>query len=185
MTLDEIRAEIDAVDAQMKSLFLKRMECSRHVAEVKAITGSDVFAPERERSIIEKRTRDVEEACEEYVAFLRHLMSLSRRFQYGILTDMQDQVLSSCLEKAGLDESQEHRQVEISFSCKKDSSDLNLYLDMVKLNEILIDEAGLHTENGHQTIRMILDGNLAEKPLRRLLCQLGKETENFAILALR
>ena len=100
MTLDEIRVEIDAVDAQMKILFLKRMECSRHVAEIKAVTGSDVFAPERERSIIEKQTKDVEEVCDEYVAFLRHLMSASRRFQYGILRDMQDQVLSSCLQKA-------------------------------------------------------------------------------------
>lgn len=70
MTLDEIRVEIDAVDAQMKILFLKRMECSRHVAEIKAVTGSDVFAPERERSIIEKQTKDVEEVCDEYVAFL-------------------------------------------------------------------------------------------------------------------
>ena len=185
MTLDEIRVEIDAVDAQMKILFLKRMECSHHVAEIKAVTGSDVFAPERERSIIEKRTKDVEEVCDEYVAFLRHLMSASRRFQYGILRDMQDQVLSSCLEKAGLDEAQEHRQVEVSFSCKKASSDLHLYLDMVKLNGILIDKITLTAEDNLQTIRLILDGNLKEKPLRQLLCQLGKETENFAILSLR
>ena len=33
MTLDEIRVEIDAVDGQMKPLFLKRMECARSVAE--------------------------------------------------------------------------------------------------------------------------------------------------------
>ena len=29
MTLDEIRVEIDAVDTQMKPLFLKRMECAK------------------------------------------------------------------------------------------------------------------------------------------------------------
>ena len=45
MTLDEIRAEIDKIDSKMKELFIKRMECARHVAEVKAATGGDVYVP--------------------------------------------------------------------------------------------------------------------------------------------
>ena len=48
MTLEEVRKEIDAIDSQMKPLFLKRMECSRHVAEAKAKTGGDVFSKARE-----------------------------------------------------------------------------------------------------------------------------------------
>lgn len=185
MTLDEIRIKIDAIDAQMKPLFLNRMECSRHVAEVKAVTGGDVFVPEREQAIIEKRAKDVDAVYDEYVEFLRHLMSISRRFQYGILTGMQEQVLSACLKKSRLDESQEHKQVEISFSCEKNSSNLNLAIDMVRLNKISMDELTLFTENDKQTVRMVLDGNLTSNPLRQLLCQLCKETENFAILSLR
>ena len=104
MTLDEIRVEIDAVDTQMKPLFLKRMECAKQVAEAKAKTGGDVFVLERELSIIEKRAGDVDkEVYDEYVAFLRHLMSVSRRYQYGILTGMQDKVLSSAEKEAGID----------------------------------------------------------------------------------
>lgn len=57
MTLEEVRAGIDAVDTQMKPLFLKRMECGKHVAEVKAQTGGDVFVLERELEIIEKEPR--------------------------------------------------------------------------------------------------------------------------------
>ena len=45
MTLEEVRAGIDAVDTQMKPLFLKRMECGKHVAEVKAQTGLSSFPP--------------------------------------------------------------------------------------------------------------------------------------------
>ena len=87
MTLEEARADIDAVDTQMKPLFLKRMECAKKVAEVKAQTGGDVFVLERELSIIEKRAGDVDkEVYDEYVTFLRHLMSVSRRYQYGKLT---------------------------------------------------------------------------------------------------
>ena len=45
MNLDEIRAHIDEIDTQMKSLFLERMECSRQVAETKAKMGSDIVLP--------------------------------------------------------------------------------------------------------------------------------------------
>ena len=102
MTLEEARADIDAVDTQMKPLFLKRMECAKKVAEVKAGTGGDVFVLERELSIIEKRAGDVDkEVYDEYVTFLRHLMSVSRRYQYGKLTAMQDAVVDGAAAAAG------------------------------------------------------------------------------------
>ena len=105
MTLEEARADIDAVDTQMKPLFLKRMECAKKVAEVKAETGGDVFVLERELSIIEKRAGDVDqEVYDEYVTFLRHLMSVSRRYQYGKLTAMQDTVVDGAAQAAGVDE---------------------------------------------------------------------------------
>lgn len=54
MTLEEVRAGIDAVDTQMKPLFLKRMECGKHVAEVKAQTGGDVFVLEENLKSMKK-----------------------------------------------------------------------------------------------------------------------------------
>ena len=53
MTLDEIRVRIDAIDTQMKPLFVNRMECAAQVAAAKAKTGGDVFVLERELAIIE------------------------------------------------------------------------------------------------------------------------------------
>ena len=53
MTLEEVRAGIDAVDTQMKPLFLKRMECGKHVAEVKAeapVETMEDYAAELEAS---------------------------------------------------------------------------------------------------------------------------------------
>ena len=52
MTLDEIRVRIDAIDTQMKPLFVNRMECAAQVAAAKAKTGGDVFVLERELAII-------------------------------------------------------------------------------------------------------------------------------------
>ena len=88
MKLDEIRAKIDQLDTQIKPLFLERMACAKHVAEAKAAMGSEsVFVLERELAIIEKRGADVDASVyDEYAAFLRHLMSVSRRYQDGILT---------------------------------------------------------------------------------------------------
>ncbi|MFQ9495408.1 MAG: chorismate mutase [Dorea longicatena] len=57
MTLEEVRAGIDAVDTQMKPLFLKRMECGKHVAEVKAQTGGDVFVLEENLKSLKKEPR--------------------------------------------------------------------------------------------------------------------------------
>ena len=73
MTLEEVRNEIDEIDTNMKPLFLRRMKCGKHVAEVKGQTGGDVFVLERELEIIEKRAADVDpEIQEEYKTFLRH-----------------------------------------------------------------------------------------------------------------
>ena len=120
MTLEEVRAGIDAVDTQMKPLFLKRMECGKHVAEVKAQTGGDVFVLERELEIIEKRATDVDpEIQEEYKTFLRHLMSLCRKYEYELLPEMQEKVMTAALAAAGLTAETEHTQVKIGFTCPK------------------------------------------------------------------
>lgn len=185
MTLDEIRVQIDAVDTQMKPLFLQRMECAKHVAETKAETGGDVFVLERELAIIEKRAGDVDpELYDEYVAFLRHLMSVSRRYQYGILTGMQDKVVDGALEAAGLSGAEAHTQVKIRFCCDSAASDLNLFINMAKLNAVGIHAMNLETKDGVQQIEMTLEGNVKDSNMRRLLCQIGKEAEGFGIVAL-
>lgn len=187
MTLDEVRVQIDAIDTQMKALFLERMECSKHVAKAKTEMGSDsVFVRERELAIIEKRASGVnEEIYDDYVAFLRHLMSVSRRYQYGLMKDLQEKVLTAELEKAGLDENKDHRQVKIGFSFDKKASDLNLFINMTKLNKIEIDEMKLNTEAGRQYVSMVLDGNIKDTCMRQLLCQIAKESEEFRIIELR
>lgn len=187
MDLGEIRVKIDAIDTQMKPLFLERMECSKQIAEVKAAMGSSsVFVPERELAIIKKRAGDADAPLyDEYVAFLRHLMSVSRRYQYGILTELQDKVIKTGLENVGLDENKAHTQVKIGFVCEKENSDLNLFINMAKLNQVPIDEMKLVTEDGKQEVSLVLDGNIREAGMRQFLCQTAKESEGFRIIELR
>ena len=185
MTLDEIRVQIDAIDTEMKALFLKRMECAKRVAETKAETGGDVFVPAREQAMVEKRAFDVEVVRDEYEAFLRHLISLSRRYQYGILTGMQDRVIEEELKKAGLEAAENHSQIEIALTCSREASELNLYINMIKLNGIILNQLNLITEGNRQKIVILLEGSLKEENMRRLLCQLAKEADDFAVTALK
>lgn len=182
--LDQIRKDIDAVDTKIKELFLKRMACSKKVAEAKAITGGDVFAPDREKQIIEKRAADVEGIYDEYVTFLKILMSISRRYQYGILTGMQDSVLENALKEAGLSAEKPHDQVTVTFSCIKGKNEANLFLNMVVLNDVSLKLMNVEADESVQYVTMTLAGSLKDKNMRQLLCQIAKEAVDFKIVSL-
>lgn len=185
MSLDEIRKEIDRIDNAIKPLFMERMECAKHVAEVKSASGGDVFVPEREQAVIRQRASDVgDEIRSEYVEFLRHLMSVCRSYEYGLLKPLQEQIVEEALAKSGLSPAAEDDRVEISFCCGYEESILNMFLNMAKLNKVGILGMRLELRDGKQQVTMVLDGNVKEKGIRRLLCQIGKEAEEFRILSI-
>ena len=57
--LEQARAQIDAIDAQMAALFTQRMQAVVQVAQYKAATGKPVFDPAREDALIAKNTARV------------------------------------------------------------------------------------------------------------------------------
>ncbi|MDO4265050.1 MAG: chorismate mutase [Eubacteriales bacterium] len=183
MELSEIRKEIDRIDTQMKELFLQRMACAEKVAEAKMKTGGDVFVPSREDEIIEKRTSDVENVKDEYTEFLRHLMSVSRRYQYGKLTEMQDAVLAEALSDdfKGADET---GMTRISFRLADGGVKLNLFMNVLQMNGIDIESMELRSEEGGKTVTMLLRGSINEPDMRRALCQIGKEAEALSIMSI-
>lgn len=181
--LEKIRGEINAIDEQMKELFLRRMLCAKKVAQIKEKTGGDVFVPERETLILQKTTKDiVPEFQEEYVAFLKHLMSICRKYEYQLLPQMQKKVIDMKLKGQKLESKEKTSQVKIMFTCEKEKSNLNLFLNMITLNKIQISSMNLTLENGRQKIIMILDSSLEETGMQCLICQLGKEAEDFQII---
>ena len=89
MDLQELRAQIDAVDEQIVDLFEKRMEISGQVARYKIETGRKGFDPTREKEKIASvqamthtdfNRTGVGELFEQ-------IMSMSRKLQYQILTE--------------------------------------------------------------------------------------------------
>lgn len=182
MDLNEVRKDIDRIDGQMKPLFIERMDCAKRVAAVKAQTGGDVFVLERELAIIEKSLVGVENAIgAEYVAFLRNLFSVSRHYQYGLLPEMQNKVITSALATAGLEENTPHSAVTVTFKCFAKPSNLNILCNAIILSNIDIKEMQVTTVDGIQQVSMVLAGNLKDVKFRAVLTQVAKESKDFAI----
>lgn len=84
MDLQEIRAKLDHIDAQMEALFEERMKLCGEVAEFKMRTGKPVYDAKREQEKIDTLTRMAEGDFNKQAVgelFLQ-MMTLSRRYQY-------------------------------------------------------------------------------------------------------
>lgn len=89
MDLLHLREEIDRIDEQLVSLYEKRMDISKQVAEVKIKTGKKVFDKQREIEKLSKvkamthndfNSHGIEELFEQ-------IMSMSRKLQYQLLAE--------------------------------------------------------------------------------------------------
>ena len=82
MDIKDLRSQIDAIDEEFVSLFVKRMNISAQIADYKKENGLPILVPAREREIL----RDVSEmAGEDMANYTRVLYSmifeLSRSYQ--------------------------------------------------------------------------------------------------------
>ena len=87
--LREIRKDIDAIDRQIVDLHEKRMDLATQVADYKISTGKQVFDAERE---IAKLNVVAQMAHSDFTShgvreLFEHIMSMSRKKQYQLLTD--------------------------------------------------------------------------------------------------
>ena len=89
MKLEDVRKEIDALDPQIKTLILRRMDCSLEVAKAKQAAGeTTIYRRDREKAILDRLGADVPaDRLPEYLAVVRKIMETSRMFQYGLLFD--------------------------------------------------------------------------------------------------
>ncbi len=86
--LQEARAIISEVDAQMAPLFLRRMEAAAMVAQYKQAHGLPVFDSAREREVQEKGAARVSDPAlaEHYARFLQNNMEVSKAYQRQLLS---------------------------------------------------------------------------------------------------
>ena len=84
--LNELRGEIDAIDAQLTELFLRRMEVTRRVGEYKLAHGIPVLDPDREREVLAKKAEQVADPAlrDDVTALYQAIMGISRRQQHRL-----------------------------------------------------------------------------------------------------
>ena len=85
MELKDIRSSIDAIDRDLVSLFTRRMDCAREVAEAKQQIGKPIRDHAREREILNRLTAQAGDAYAPYVrALYSHIFDLSRSYQSAV-----------------------------------------------------------------------------------------------------
>ena len=84
--LEEARAIINEVDEQMAQLFVKRMKAAEMVFEYKKELGLPVLDAKREAAVVERNSALITDNVlkEYYVDHLKHMMSVSRAYQYRL-----------------------------------------------------------------------------------------------------
>lgn len=87
LDLNQIRQEIDDIDNQILSLYQKRMEKAKEVAEYKIHIGKPVLDKEREKQKIEALTNQASNEFHRHgiEGLFSQLMAISRKLQYQIL----------------------------------------------------------------------------------------------------
>lgn len=90
--LEQARAAINAVDAQMAKLFCQRMEAVKEIADYKQEQGLPILDRTREEEVLKRNLSDYPDPKTEcfYEAFLQNLMELSRQYQKNLLDDNSD-----------------------------------------------------------------------------------------------
>lgn len=87
MDLQDIRKEINGIDGQLQSLFLRRMELCRQVAAYKKENGLPILQPDREQEVIRRiRESSPEGMADASEIFFTEIMDISKCLQSEELT---------------------------------------------------------------------------------------------------
>ncbi|MDY6062361.1 MAG: chorismate mutase [Erysipelotrichaceae bacterium] len=82
MNIKELRSEIDLIDKELKTLFIKRMSVVSRVIEYKKLHDMNVYDPKREQEMFEGLSSDLKEPLKTYyLAFLKNYVNISKDYQ--------------------------------------------------------------------------------------------------------
>lgn len=183
--LIQTRANIDATDLLIRDLLKRRLSYSHQVAEAKAAAGStDIYRADRENAILQNLGEDVDpEIRVEYLSVVRKIMETSRMYQYGLIYDW-DKSVFDAIEGSEL-ACRPGREIVVRLSRRDEPNAMSAVLSMIGdygYNMVWMELTALDRENALVTFDLTIQGDLSQDNMRKLMFQLSKETESFAIL---
>lgn len=185
MDMTEIRNDIDAIDEQMRELVMRRMDCSRRIAEAKQEAGStDIYRADREQAILDKLGAGVpDERRAPYLALVRKVTETSRMYQYGLIYAWNEglfDTLAGSELACGPSE-----RVTVRFTRPNAPNGLSAILCMVGDYGFDVERLELiGSDEAEATFEMTVCGDVMQDRLRCLLFQLSKESGGFRIVSI-
>ncbi|MDD6441224.1 MAG: chorismate mutase [bacterium] len=181
MTLAEIRKEIDEIDPQIKALFLQRMEVAKHVAEVKYASGDEIYKADREAEIISRLTVDVApELKMEYTAFIRKIMEVARKYEYGLIYDWNPEVAAEFIKDA---QESQNGYVKVRMVRPNQVNSMSSILSMIGDYGFHMKQITLQEENTEEVkFELVICGDINTEEMKKLIYQLSKESKDFEVL---
>ncbi len=183
MELSEIRKQIDGIDPQVRDLLLRRLACSGEVAEAKIASGdTTVYRREREKEILARLGEGLPEDTRDFVlSIFRKIMEGSRTLQYGLLLDAFPDLEQSLTD---LPVPEGTRGVRVRFRTPDGAPGIARVLDALSCLGLSMESLSLTGEEDGVLADLVLAGSLRDRPMRRFLFQLSKETEDLQVTAL-
>jgi chorismate mutase len=184
MTLEEIRCQIDSIDAEIRKLIMKRLDCSRNVAMAKQASGNLViYRADREAEILKRLGQGVpEDRKAEYLSVVKKIMETSRMYQYGLLYDWNEGLFSERFREIDIPAETSH--IRFTLTRPNQPNSMAQILSMIGdygCNTELMELVGEDKENGTVTFTLTIMGNLNEDHMKKLMYQLSMESLDFAI----
>ena len=184
MTLEEIRCQIDNIDAEIRKLIMKRLDCSRNVAMAKQASGNLViYRADREAEILERLGQGVpEDRQAEYLAVVKKIMETSRMYQYGLLYDWNDGLFSERFGEIDIPTKASH--IRFTLTRPNQPNSMAQILSMIGdygCNTEFMELVGENKEMGMVTFTLTIQGDLNEVHMKKLMYQLSMESQDFAI----
>ena len=183
MDLDKIRKEIDTIDLELRELLMKRLDCSAKVAESKLESGNTtIYRPEREAEILSHLSEGVPEdriSC--YLSVVRKIMETSRTYQYGKICEEDPSLWQELT--SGIDLPEHSTCVSVSLSKPDVPGSMAPILSMIGDCGLDLDQL-VHTgtsEDNIASFMLLIEGDVADAGMRRLLIQLAMESDDFQI----
>ena len=186
--LDDVRAQIDELDSQIRELLMRRMDCSEQVAAAKLAAGStEVYRAEREAQILERLGAQVpSERRAPYLAAVRKLIECSRSYQYALMyAQLGDAATAGQLPGAELLQGG-GSAVELELTRADEPGALATALGFVAergVRVLALEQLG--PGEGGTRYRLELGASPADPRLRCLLWQLAKESCSLRVTAVR
>ena len=184
MTLEEVRCQIDSIDAEIRELIMKRLDCSRNVAMAKQASGNLViYRADREAEILERLSQGVpEDRKAEYLAVVKKIMETSRMYQYGLLYDWNDGLFSERFGEINIPAEASH--IRFTLTRTNQPNSMAQILSMIGdygCNTELMELVGEEEEKGTVTFTLTILGDLNNVHMKKLMYQLSMESRDFTI----